>query len=291
MLAKGTKQRDTTELVMPVTEIEFNADMGEGLGVWPAPLQVWRFDLDRDGPIDPEAAAGNNLVSVMRMVSTVNLACGFHAGDPYLIKRYVAAAKAAGCTIGAHPSYPDLSGFGLRDMDLSPGELQAVVQYQLGALDGFLRIEGMTLHHVKCHGALYNRAVKDQVVANALAEAVAAYRRDLPLYGFPFSCMEDAAKRVGIPFVRESFSDRAYHADGRLVDRRRTDSMILDPAAVAQRVLEMVKSGTVGTIEGARIELAPGTVCFHADTPNVLGFLTASHAALRHAGIAVAGRH
>jgi UPF0271 protein len=272
-------------------EIEFNADMGEGLGVWPAPMQVWRFDLERDGPIDPDAeAALPSLERILRMVSTVNLACGFHAGDPYLIKHYVKASKAAGCTIGAHPSYPDTAGFGLRYMDLTPGEIQAVVQYQLGALDGFLRMEGMALHHVKCHGALYNRAVKDEVVAKALAESVAAYRSDLPLYGFPGSCMEDAAARAGIPFMREAFSDRAYHQDGSLVDRRRADSMIFKPAAVAERVVEMAKDGTVVTVEGARVSLTPRTICFHADTPGVLDFLVQSHAALNNAGIRVTAR-
>lgn len=276
---------------MATEEIEFNADMGEGLGVWPAPMQVWRFDLDRNGPIDPGADAGlPSLERILRMVSTVNLACGFHAGDPYLMKRYVSAAKAAGCTIGAHPSYPDIAGFGLRYMDLTPGEIHAVVQYQLGALDGFLRMEGMALHHVKCHGALYNRAVKDEVVAKALAESVAAYRSDLPLYGFPGSCMEDAAARAGIPFIREAFSDRAYHQDGTLVDRRRADSMIFKPAAVADRVVEMAKDGTVATVEGARISLNPRTICFHADTPGVVDFLVQSHAALNNAGIRVAAR-
>jgi UPF0271 protein len=206
------------------------------------------------------------------------------------MKRYVSAAKAAGCTIGAHPSYPDIAGFGLRYMDLTPGEIHAIVQYQLGALDGFLRMEGMALHHVKCHGALYNRAVKDEVVAKALAESVAAYRSDLPLYGFPGSCMEDAATRAGIPFVREAFSDRAYHQDGSLVDRRRADSMIFKPAAVAERVVEMAKDGTVATVEGARISLKPRTICFHADTPGVLDFLVQSHAALNNAGIRVTAR-
>jgi UPF0271 protein len=271
--------------------IEFNADMGEGLGVWPAPMQVWRFDLDRGGPIDPDVPGGlSSLQSILRMVSTVNLACGFHAGDPYLIKRYVAAAKAAGCTIGAHPSYPDLSGFGLRYMDLTPGEIEAVVQYQLGALEGFLEMEGLRLHHVKCHGALYNRAVKDEVVAKALAESVAAYRSDLPLYGFPGSCMEDAAARAGIPFVREAFADRAYHSDGSLVDRRRTDSMILDAGSVAARVARMAVSGTVATVEGGEIALTPGTICFHADTPNVMQFLAQSLAALKAAGVNLTGR-
>jgi UPF0271 protein len=273
-------------------EIEFNADIGEGLGVWPAPMQVWRFDLDRDGPIDPQGSSGTvpSIERVLRLVSTVNLACGFHAGDPYLIKRYVAAAKAAGCTIGAHPSYPDLAGFGLRYMDLTPGEIHAVVQYQLGALDGFLRMEGMKLHHVKCHGALYNRAVKDQVVADALAQSVAAYRADLPLYGFPDSCMEEAANRVGIPFVREAFADRAYHQDGALVDRRRADSMILHADAVVARVLQMVRSGSIDTIGGPPIQLNPGTICFHADTPDVIAFLEGSRAALKNDGIRVIGR-
>jgi len=275
---------------MPV-EIEFNADMGEGLGVWPTPMQVWRFDLDRNGPIDPDVEESlPSLERILHMVSTVNLACGFHAGDPYLIKRYVSAAKAAGCTIGAHPSYPDIAGFGLRYMDLSPGEIQAVVQYQLGALEGFLRMEGTPLHHVKCHGALYNRAVKDEIVAKALAESVAAYRSDLPLYGFPGSCMEDAATRAGIPFVREAFADRAYNQNGSLVDRRRPDSMIFNPDAVAERVVELAKLGTVVTIEGARISLTPQTICFHADTPKVMEFLASSHAALEKEGIRVAGR-
>lgn len=271
-------------------EIEFNADMGEGLGVWPAPMQVWRCDLERDGTIDPTGGAPTSLVEVLRRVSTVNLACGFHAGDPYLMKRYVSAAKTAGCTIGAHPSYPDLAGFGLRYMDLAPAELRAVVQYQLGALDGLLRMEGMVLHHVKCHGALYNRAVKDDVVATALAEAVAEYRADLALYGFPDSCMEHAAKRIGLPFLREAFSDRAYHSDGSLVDRRRRDAMVLDADTVGARVLEMAASGTVATVEGERFVLDPDTICFHADTPDVLGFLAASIAALEHARIGVKGR-
>jgi UPF0271 protein len=277
---------------MEVREIEFNADIGEGLGVWPAPMQVWRFDLDREGALSPEGDSATipRIECVLHMISTVNLACGFHAGDPYLIKRYVAAAKAAGCTVGAHPSYPDLAGFGLRYMDLTPGEIQAVVQYQLGALEGFLQMEGMRLHHVKCHGALYNRAVKDQVIADALSEAVAAYRSDLPLYGFPHSCMEEAANRLGIPFVREAFADRAYHVDGALVDRRRPDAMILDADAVAARVLQLSRSGTVATVDGGPISLDPGTICFHADTPNVIVFLERSYSALCREGIRVIGR-
>ncbi len=273
---------------MTGTEIEFNADIGEGFGVWAAPMQIWRADLERGGSLDPEA--GGSLPSierVMHLVSSVNLSCGFHAGDPYLIKRYVAAAKAAGCAIGAHPSYPDLAGFGLRYMDMGSEELQAIVQYQLGALEGFLRMEGMMLHHVKCHGALYNRAVKDQVVADAVVEAVVRYREGLPLYGFPYSCLEQAAERFGVPFVREAFSDRAYHENGSLVDRRRGDAMITDPALVIARVLRMAREGRVDTVEGSDIELNPATICFHADTPAVLEFLEGSIRILKSHNVVV----
>jgi UPF0271 protein len=167
--------------------IEFNADMGEGFGVWALPAQMWRAELDQDGPLQPPAHLPvPDVFEVMRRVSTVNLACGAHGGDPLLIKRYIAAAKRAGCSVGAHPSYPDLAGFGLRYMDMTPSELAATIQYQLAALDGLLRMEGLTLHHVKFHGALYNRTVKDKAGAVAAAVAVARYRSDLPLYGFPF---------------------------------------------------------------------------------------------------------
>jgi len=268
------------------TTIDFNADIGEGYGVWASPNQIWRADLERGGPIDssdPPLEAER----IMRLVSSINLACGFHAGDPYLIKRYVLAAKAAGCRVGAHPSYPDRAGFGLRYMDIAKDELKAIIQYQLGALDGFLRIEGMTLSHVKCHGALYNRAGRDQQVAEALAEAVAEYREGLPLYGFPFSAMEEAAKRVGVPFVREAFSDRAYHDNGALVDRRRADSMVVEPQAVVDRVVRMATEGVVRSVEGKDVALNPGSICFHADTPPAVAFLEGSRDRLGERGINV----
>ncbi|MBJ3776029.1 5-oxoprolinase subunit PxpA [Acuticoccus mangrovi] len=269
--------------------IDFNADIGEGYGVWAGPNQIWRADLERGGPIDsidPPTAVER----IMRMVSSVNLACGFHAGDPYLIKRYVAAAKAAGCRVGAHPSYPDLAGFGLRFMDMGDDELKAVIQYQMGALDGFLRMEGMTLSHVKCHGALYNRAGQDERIATTLAEAVAEYREGLPLYGLPFSAMEAAAERVGVPFVREAFSDRAYHANGALVDRRRTDAMVLAPEAVVDRVTRMAAEGVVRSIEGDDVRLDPGTICFHADTPPVLAFLAGARDGIAALGMTIGAR-
>jgi UPF0271 protein len=267
--------------------IDFNADIGEGYGVWASPNQMWRADLERGGPIesaDPPLPAS----LVMQLVSSVNLACGFHAGDPYLIKRYVQAAKEAGCRVGAHPSYPDRAGFGLRFMDIGGEELKANVQYQIGALDGFLKMEGMTLAHVKCHGALYNVSSKDDKVARALAEAIAEYRPGLPLFGQGGSCIEQAAASAGVPFVREAFSDRAYHADGALVDRRRIDAMVVEPALVVERVARMATEGVVQSIEGSDVVLAPGTICFHADTPGVIAFLQAARSRLDTLGIRVA---
>ena len=271
----------------PSRRIDFNADIGEGYGVWASPGQIWRADLERGGPIDAGDAVPPSVERIMRLVSSVNLACGFHAGDPYLIKRYVAAAKAAGCRVGAHPSYPDRAGFGLRYMDIGKAELTAIVQYQIGALDGFLRAEGMTLSHVKCHGALYNRAGHDVQVAEAIVEAVAAYRRDLPLYVLPYSRIEEAARQAGIPCVREAFSDRAYHDGGALVDRRRTDAMVLDPKAVAERVLGMALRGEVTSVEGNPVKLDPGTICFHADTPPVMAFLENARRKLAEQGVSV----
>lgn len=267
--------------------IDFNADIGEGYGVWASPNQMWRADLERGGPIestDPPLPASQ----VMRLVSSVNLACGFHAGDPYLIKRYVQAAKSAGCRVGAHPSYPDRAGFGLRYMDIGGEELKANIQYQIAALDGFLKMEDMALSHVKCHGALYNVASRDDKIARALAEAIAEYRPGLPLFGQGGSCMEQAASAAGVPFVREAFSDRAYHANGALVDRRRPDAMILAPDQVVERVARMATDGVVLSVEGSDVTLDPGTICFHADTPGVIAFLEGARSRLETLGIQVA---
>jgi UPF0271 protein len=285
---RGALEADTlgAEFIVANQTIDFNADIGEGYGVWPGPNQIWRAELERGGPLDsgdPPLAAER----IMRLVSSINLACGFHAGDPYLIKRYVAAARAAGCRVGAHPSYPDKAGFGLRYMDIGKAELRAIVEYQLGALDGFLRMEDMTLSHVKCHGALYNRAGHDLEVASAIAEAVGAYKQGLALFGLPYSCLEEAAARAGVPFVREAFSDRAYHDHGALVDRRRADAMVLEPQAVADRVVRMATEGVVRSIEGSDVKLEPGTICFHADTPPVLAFLEAARKGLEERGVSI----
>jgi UPF0271 protein len=172
-------------------------------------------------------------------------------------------------------------------MDIGKNELVAIIQYQLGALEGILRMEGMTLSHVKCHGALYNRARHDAEVAAAVVEAVGGYRDNLPLYVLPFSCVEEAAAHAGVPFVREAFADRAYHENGALVDRRRADAMVLDTDEVAKRVVDMAVNGKVTSVEGVRIKLNPDSICFHADTPPVIAFLESAHRSLSAAGIRV----
>ncbi len=271
---------------MPAS-IHLNADLGEGFGVYPAPMQVWRAQLDRGGELVPATAELPSPQRIMESVSAVNLACGFHAGDPLLIKESVALAAETGCGVGAHPSFPDRAGFGNRYMELSPGDLKAMLQYQFGVLEGFLRIYRLPLSHVKCHGALYNRSMSDETLARTVAEAVAEYDPAIPLYGLPDSALQTAAEWLGVPFVREGFADRAYHQNGQLVDRRRDDAMVLDPEAVAQRVTDMAREGTVTTIDGPVIKIDPQTVCFHPDTPGMMAMLESTRQHLTEAGITV----
>jgi len=270
--------------------IELNADFGEGFGVFPAPAQVWRAAYERGGPLMPDGDGGAASVDAyMRLVTTVNLACGFHAGDPLLIKGYVAAAVANGCTIGAHVSFPDLAGFGNRYMELTPADLKAVVQYQIGALAGLAATHGAGLDHVKAHGVLYNRSMDDGDLARSFCEAVAEYDGGLPVYGLPDSAVEAAATAIGQPFRREAYSDRAYHDTGRLVDRAHPDAMILDAEAVARRVVAMAVDGVVESIEGPAVAIAPQTVSFHADSPGAQHMLESTVSALAAAGVAVEG--
>lgn len=274
---------------MPQT-IDLNADMGEGFGVYPAPMQVWRAELERGGPLAPENPRITTPRQVMERVSSVSLACGFHAGDPLLIKEYVALAAETGCAVGAHPSLPDRAGFGNRYMELAPEDLKAVLQYQIGALAGFLSLWKIPLNHVKTHGAIYNRSMVDERVAQTVAEAVAEYDDRAALYGLPDSALEAAASRLGLPYKREGFADRAYHRSGQLVDRRREDAMVLDPELVGRRVAEMAGEGTVLTVEGDRIRIAPETICFHPDTPGMITMLERARQELTRVGIEVSSR-
>lgn len=271
-------------------EIRLNADMGEGYSAYAMPMQVWRGELERGGSIMPSVVSVPSPRRVMELVSSVSLACGFHAGDPLVIREYVALAAETRCSVGAHPSYPDRDGFGNRYMAISKRELGAIIQYQLGALVGFLGLYQLPLDHVKCHGALYFSAMNDESVALSVAEATAQMSPGTSLFGMPGSALEHQAQRLGVPFLREAYADRAYRTDGTIIsalDRERSDGVVNDPEAVARRVLEMARDGTVMSVEKETVTLDPDTICFHPDTPQMMEMLERTIDVLGEAGIVI----
>jgi 5-oxoprolinase (ATP-hydrolysing) subunit A len=267
--------------------LDLSADIGEGCGVYPVPMQPWRIEMQRGGTLVPSVVDLPSPRRIMELVSSVSLACGFHGGDPLLMKEYVGVAAETGCGVGAHPSFPDRAGFGNRYMEIPARELKAILQYQVGAVAGFLAMQDLPMHHVKCHGALYNRSVVDEALARTVAEAVAEYDTTLPLYGLPDSALEDAAVRLGLPFWPEGFADRAYYEDGCLVDRSQDNAMVLDPQTVAKRVVLMAKNGTVLSSTGTEVRITPRTVCFHPDTPGMMEMLQAARRLLTEAAVRI----
>jgi UPF0271 protein len=245
--------------------IDLNADVGESLGPWA---------MGADAALVP-------------LVTSVNVACGFHAGDPLTIRRTVALALAAGVAVGAHPGYPDLVGFGRRDLAMSADELEAAVLYQVAALAGIVAAEGGRLAHVKPHGALYNRAAVDRAVAAPVARAVARLDRSLRLVGPPGSALLAAATDSGLAGVAEGFADRAYEADGALRSRRLPDAVHEDPARAAAQAVEIARHGRVTTVDGVAIDLPVATLCVHGDTPGAAAVAVAVRTALAAAGIEV----
>jgi UPF0271 protein len=248
------------------SSIDLNADVGESLGPWP---------MGDDARLIP-------------LVSSVNIACGFHAGDPSTIERTVGLAVAAGAAIGAHPGYPDLVGFGRRDMDMTAEDLEAAIVYQVGAVATFARAAGSELQHVKAHGALYNRAAVDPAYAAAIARAVRRVSPDLVLVGLAGSTLLGAGRAAGLAVAAEAFPDRAYEADGSLRSRRLPGAVLTDSDLVAERAVAMARDGVVTAIDGTRIELQADTLCLHGDTPGAVEHATAVRAALDAAGIRVA---
>jgi UPF0271 protein len=248
-----------------IAAVDLNCDMGESFGP---------YTLGQDE-------------ALLDWVSSANVACGFHAGDPRTMGETVALAQEKGVAVGAHPSFPDLVGFGRRDMVMTPDEVSTDLLYQLGALDAFCRTAGTTLRHIKPHGALYNRIAVDAGLARAVAQTVALYRRDLIIVGLPNSAIERAAAAASIPYAREIFADRAYNDDGTLVSRRIAGAMITDPAQVARRAARMILRGKVATITGGEIDLRPDTICIHGDTPGVVELARTVRGALEANGIAV----
>ena len=249
----------------PGWRIDLNADLGEGFGIW------------RLG--DDDALLG--------VVSSANVACGFHAGDPSTMRRVCLGAVAAGVTIGAQVSYRDLTGFGRRFIDVDPAELTDDVLYQLAALDGIARIAGGRVGYVKPHGALYNASVGHEGQALAVVEAVAAYDATLPVLGLPGSALLRAAAAAGLRTVAEGFADRGYTPEGTLVPRDRPGALVHDPAVVAERAARMAAEGVVIAVDGSAVAVEVDSVCVHGDTPGAVELARAVRTALESAGLTV----
>jgi UPF0271 protein len=246
-------------------QIDLNCDMGESFGAY---------------------AIGND-AAIMPLITSANIACGFHAGDPQVMARTVRLAVQRGVAIGAHPGFPDLVGFGRRALDASPDEIENDVLYQIGALAAFVRAAGTTLAHVKPHGALYNLATTRQPMARAIARAIARFDSALVLVGQPGSAMADAAREHGLRFAREGFADRVYNRDGTLRSRREPGALIDDPRRAAEQALQMVREQTVTPPEGETIPMPVDTLCVHGDTPVAVEILRAVRDVLQHNGVMV----
>jgi UPF0271 protein len=234
--------------------IDLNADVGESFGRW---------ELGSDAELIP-------------IITSVNIACGAHAGDPLVIERTIELALRAGAAIGAHPGFPDRQGFGRRDLAMSPDELEAEVLYQVAAVAGMVAAAGGRLRHVKAHGALYNLAARDRSVATPIARAVHRLSPDLVVVGPPGSALVESARELGLPVAPEGFADRAYESDGSLRSRRLPGAVLGDPAAVAAQAVRLARSGRFATL------------CIHGDSPDAPRLARAVRDALEGAGFLVA---
>jgi len=224
--------------------------------------------------------------AIMPYITSANIACGAHAGDPDTMAATVRLARSHGVAVGAHPGYPDLIGFGRRPMSLSRDELIHRLLFQLGALWAIARGEGLELSHVKPHGALYNSACTDLDLALAVVDALAAFSAGLPLVGLPASRLEQAAHQKGIPFMREGFADRAYEPDGSLRDRRRPGSLLASPEEAAAQAVQLAR-GSVRCYDGSKLTLNIDTICIHGDTPGAADIAARVRGALEAEGIVV----
>jgi len=246
--------------------MDLNADLGESYGHW---------TLGDDERLVPH-------------LTSANLACGFHAGDFRVMEATVALCQRAGVAVGAQPGYPDLLGFGRRPMPFEPDEVESLVRYQVGALEAFCRAHGVEMQHVKPHGALYNQAATDPVLASAIARAVGRFSRDLLLFGLASSePMASAAEDAGLRFVPEAFADRAYEADGTLQARGQPGAVITDPDVAAQRAVEIATGGSVTGSDGGSVAIRAESICCHGDTPGAVEIAAAVRRALEAAGVSV----
>ena len=248
----------------PPRRIDLNADVGESFGPWPM-------------GVDDE---------LIPLVSSVNVACGAHAGDPVTVLRTVALAAKHGVAIGAHPGYPDLAGFGRRDLDMSADELRASLIAQVGAVQAAARVAGAVLTHVKPHGALYNRAARDGAVATTIAGATHELDPALVLVGLAGSVSIDAARSAGLRVAEEAFVDRCYEPDGALRSRR-LDGALLGPEAAAEQAVSIAREGVVRASDGSEIRVRADTLCVHGDSPAAVEIARAVIAALGEAGFRI----
>ncbi|HEY0165819.1 MAG TPA: 5-oxoprolinase subunit PxpA [Jatrophihabitans sp.] len=246
--------------------IDLNADLGEGFGVWTAGADEAMLDI----------------------ITSANLACGFHAGDPVIMRGVCAEAVRRGVAIGAQVGYRDLAGFGRRRIDIAPDDLSADVLYQLGALDAFARAAGDRVRYLKPHGALYHAAAADAGQAGAVVRALLDWDRPLPVLTLPGSALASAAAEAGLPVVIEAFCDRGYQADGSLVAREQPGAVLRQADEIADRALAMVTDGEVRAVDGSRVAVRPHSLCVHGDTPGAVEIAGAVRARLTGAGVRLA---
>ena len=246
--------------------VDLNCDMGESFGV-PAPK------TDRE---------------LMKYITSANIACGFHSGDFSVMQQTVQLAIENNVAIGAHPSLPDLQGFGRRTMAVTSTEVYEMVLYQIGSLYAFVKANDTTLHHVKPHGALYNMAAKDRVLADAIVDAIIDFDPSLILYGLANSELIQSARAKKLPFAEEVFADRTYQKDGSLTPRTQPNALIDSADESLKQVLRMVKEKRVATQQGEDVNIEPGTICIHGDGDRAVEFAQSIHQSLTHAGVRLA---
>ena len=246
-------------------KVDLNSDLGESFG---------RYTLGMDADI-------------LQLVSSANVACGYHASDPLVMNKTIAMAKETGVRVGAHPGFPDLMGFGRRNMDVSPAEAKAYTLYQLGALDAFCKAHGVKMQHVKPHGAMYNMAVKDYALSKAICEAIYEYDKDLIVMALSGGELVHAAEDMGLKVAREVFADRAYEEDGSLVNRRKEGAMITDENEAIARVVRMIKEQKVTAITGKDIPIKADSVCVHGDGVKALAFVKKIRETLTAEGVEI----
>jgi 5-oxoprolinase (ATP-hydrolysing) subunit A len=245
--------------------VDLNADIGESFGIY---------------------KSGHDEL-LLEVITSASIACGFHAGDPTVMRRTVALAAKAGVAIGAHPGFPDLAGFGRREISAQPQEITDLVLYQIGALSAAAKAEGVSLQHVKPHGALYNMSVRREDVAEAIARAVASFDETLILMGLPGSALLAAGSRLRLRVAAEGFADRSYEPDGSLTCRSVAGAVITDPVAAAERAVRMIKDKKVIARDGSPFSCVVETICVHGDTPGAVDMAVSVRRALEQAGVSV----